>query len=325
MGCIFLEPVQVHLQIRIFIDAMKKIDTRSMAKRLFSTLLLWGIVAAVLLSGQVLLVVGTVIVLTVLGAVEYVMITRSTPGHKRRLGSFAIAVIYLLWLAYDLVSTNNNDEIIHKQNDFSPEMICLLLTLFVAFLMTLWKEIRGMDSINAVATNVLGFIYIPILFGGFMMRLAFLPPVTAVSSPEISGVWLLLFVAIVTKFTDMGAYLTGTLFGSTKMIKHISPGKTWEGTIGSFAVAQGGAFGVWFLAGDRLDWMGAWWNILILGVLISIAAIIGDLAESILKRSVETKDSGGMLPGIGGVLDLIDSICFAAPVAYFYLYFTAIH
>ena len=67
--------------------------------------------------------------------------------------------------------------------------------------------------------------------------------------------------------------------------------------------------------------MGDWWHIAILSVLISISAIIGDLAESILKRSVQTKDSGGMLPGIGGVLDLIDSICFSAPVTFFYLYY----
>jgi len=133
---------------------------------------------------------------------------------------------------------------------------------------------------------------------------------------------LILFVAVVTKFTDMGAYLTGTLFGSTKMVKHISPAKTWEGTLGSFLVAQAGAFGIWFLAGERLAWMGSWWNISILTIIISVAAIIGDLAESILKRSVDAKDSGNMLPGIGGVLDLIDSICFAAPAAYLFLMFT---
>jgi len=70
--------------------------------------------------------------------------------------------------------------------------------------------------------------------------------------------------------------------------------------------------------------MGDWWSIALLGVIISIAAIIGDLAESILKRSFETKDSGAMLPGIGGILDLIDSICFSAPAAYLYLLFTAV-
>jgi len=108
------------------------------------------------------------------------------------------------------------------------------------------------------------------------------------------------------------------------MVKHISPAKTWEGTLGSFLIAQLGAFGVWYCAGEDLAWMGEWWNIMILGVIISVAAIVGDLAESILKRSVEVKDSGATLPGIGGVLDLIDSICFSAPAAYLYLIFTAL-
>jgi len=295
-----------------------------MAKRLFSSLLLWGIVAGVFLSKQAIAMVALIAVLAVLGAIEYIRITRSTPGHNRRIGGILISVFYLGWLAVDLLTLDSENLRTQRLTGFTPEMIGLLATLFMAFLFSLWKEIKGMDSINAVATSILGYIYAPVLFGGFMMRLAFLPPVTEASSPELSGAWLLLFVAVVTKFTDMGAYLTGTLFGSTKMVKHISPAKTWEGTLGSFAVAQAGAFGVCFLAGERLAWMGDWWSIALLGVIISIAAIIGDLAESILKRSFETKDSGAMLPGIGGILDLIDSICFSAPAAYLYLLFTAV-
>lgn len=302
----------------------KKIDSRSMAKRLFSTLLLWGIVAGAFFCRQVGAVLALVMILTILGSIEYVRITRSTPGHQRRIGGFVISIIYLVWLATDLLNLTGYSEEGRalRLTGFSHEMLGLLATTFLVFIQSLRFEIKRMDSVNAISTSILGYIYVPVLFGGFMMRLIFLPPITEHSSPELSGAWLLLFVAVVTKFTDMGAYLTGTLFGSTKMIKHISPAKTWEGTIGSFLVAQAGAFGIWFLAGERLSWMGEWWSISILAVIISVAAIIGDLAESILKRSVAAKDSGSMLPGIGGILDLIDSICFAAPAAYLYLLYT---
>ena len=299
----------------------KKIDIRSMAKRLFSSLLMWGIVAAVFFSREICAVALTVVVLAVLGNIDYIRITKSAPGHKMRWGTFIISICYMGWLAWDLFDFNSSDslnsELSQRFLSFTPEIVGLLLAVLLVFVLSLFREIKGLDSINAVGLSILGYIFVPVLFGGFMLRLIFLPP-----SPEVSGVWLLLFVAVVTKFTDMGAYLSGTLFGKTKMVKHISPGKTWEGAIGSFLVAQIGAFTVCYLAGERLAWMGDWKSIMLLSIIISIAAIIGDLAESVLKRSVEVKDSGDVLPGIGGMLDLIDSICFSAPVAYFYLLIT---
>ena len=298
----------------------KAIDLNAMLKRLMSTIVLWAIVAGVFVSKQIGAILALIIVLAILGTIEYNRITREAPGSQRRWGAFFISVVYMIWLALDLLGVSHGSwgetEKTQQFLTFTCEMVGLMGTLFLAFFMSLNREVKGLDSINAVSLSLLGYVYVPVLFGGFMMRMVFLPPV-----PEQSGAWLLLFIAIVTKFTDMGAYLSGTLFGRHKMVKHISPGKTWEGAIGAFLVAQVGAFSVWHLAGERLEWMGSWQNIMVLGVIISVAAIIGDLAESILKRSVEVKDSGDTLPGIGGVLDLIDSLCFAAPAAYLYLLF----
>ena len=125
---------------------------------------------------------------------------------------------------------------------------------------------------------------------------------------------------VVTKFTDMGAYITGTLIGKHKMIPHISPGKTWQGFGGAIFFAVLGGFIVYWLFPDGRSAMltplahhrprhraGAGWP------------IVGDLAESVLKRSLEVKDSGNFLPGIGGALDLIDSLLFTGPIFYFYL------
>jgi phosphatidate cytidylyltransferase len=133
------------------------------------------------------------------------------------------------------------------------------------------------------------------------------------------GQWLMLMVICATKFTDMGAYAVGSLLGKNKMIAHISPGKTWEGFFGALLVSQLGIFLVKWIAGDYLDWLPSNWVLIVLGLVIALGAVAGDLAESLLKRSLAAKDSGHLLPGIGGILDLIDSICFTAPLAFVFL------
>ena len=127
----------------------------------------------------------------------------------------------------------------------------------------------------------------------------------------------MLYCIVVTKFSDMGAYVVGTLCGKHLLIPHISPKKTWEGFFGALAFSILGSYGTLYLAGDRLHYLNAM-HAGILGVLLGLAAIIGDLSESVIKRSTDTKDSGNMLPGIGGVLDLIDSLLFTAPLLFFY-------
>lgn len=107
---------------------------------------------------------------------------------------------------------------------------------------------------------------------------------------------------------DTFAYLWGQLLGRHKMIERISPGKTWEGTIGGVVTT----FGVSFLVRDvLLKEQGATW--LVLGALVPLVATLGDLFESLLKRTAGVKDSGAILPGHGGFLDRFDSLLFVAP------------
>ena len=117
----------------------------------------------------------------------------------------------------------------------------------------------------------------------------------------------------------MGAYITGSLIGKHKMIPHVSPGKTWEGFGGGLFFAQVAGFGLYLCFPQHLAILGGPMHVAILGVLLAVLAVVGDLAESVVKRSLHAKDSGQMLPGIGGSLDLIDSICFTAPALYFYI------
>lgn len=168
--------------------------------------------------------------------------------------------------------------------------------------------------------NVLGFIYIAYLFN-FTAELVFMIP-RANAVPGVvgdHGAYLLLWLVAVTKFSDMGAYVTGSIIGRHKMIPHVSPGKTWEGIGGALLFSQLAASGLYAAFPTQLAFFGGWAHVIILGFLLSILAVIGDLAESVVKRALNAKDSGRMLPGIGGALDLIDSVCFTAPALVIYL------
>ena len=115
---------------------------------------------------------------------------------------------------------------------------------------------------------------------------------------------------------DTGAYLVGSKFGRTKLFERHSPKKTWEGFIGGIVITIGIA-----LILDNFFTEEPLQNLIWMAVLISVFGTIGDLIESMLKRSLNVKDSGGILPGHGGLLDRFDGLLMAAPIVYAYLYF----
>src|SRR5207249_239501 len=109
-----------------------------------------------------------------------------------------------------------------------------------------------------------------------------------------------------------------TVFGRHLMVPHISGKKTWEGFFGAIVFALLCSLGLFKLMPGHLSALN-WTHATILGVLLGLGAVLGDLAESIIKRSTDVKDSGNLLPGIGGALDLLDSLLFTAPLLFFYL------
>ncbi len=142
------------------------------------------------------------------------------------------------------------------------------------------------------------------------------------------GTALLLFLLLCVWCGDIAALYIGRNFGRRKLAPTISPNKTWEGSVASVlgSVAFGMALillGDWFSAHNstftRLHTTWPWWSFALLAILLNVAAQIGDLAESALKRGAGVKDSGTLLPGHGGVLDRIDALLFAAPVLWFVL------
>jgi phosphatidate cytidylyltransferase len=121
----------------------------------------------------------------------------------------------------------------------------------------------------------------------------------------------ILMMLLVVKFTDIGAYFGGRSLGKHKLIPWLSPGKTWEGLIcGIITASFMGA-----LCAPRVSQL-VWWKAMIFGGVIGGIGQLGDLLESMMKRDAEVKDSGSLVPGFGGILDIIDSPLLAAPFAY---------
>jgi phosphatidate cytidylyltransferase len=131
--------------------------------------------------------------------------------------------------------------------------------------------------------------------------------------PLPRGVWWLLVALIGVWSFDSAAFFVGRFLGRHKLAPRISPGKTWEGTLGGLA------FSILVSLLITVEPLGVPWYLAIsLGVLIAIAAVLGDLAESLIKRQTNVKDSGQIMPGHGGILDRIDSMLFVLIVVYLF-------
>jgi len=193
--------------------------------------------------------------------------------------------------------------------------LAVAMLVMLVVLDRLRSPIEGFRTLDEIAATIFGFVYCVLLFG-FVAKIMVLPLETVAGGP--AAAFYLVYLVAVTKLTDMGAYIVGSLIGRDKMAPHVSPGKTWQGFGGAMAFAVAGSYALYFLMGDQIPLITPL-HAGIVAVLLALVAVLGDLAESILKRSLEAKDSGSVMPGIGGFLDLIDSVIFTAPLFYLYL------
>ena len=130
--------------------------------------------------------------------------------------------------------------------------------------------------------------------------------------------WVYLAIFIIFA-NDTGAFFIGRKWGKHNLTPTISPGKTWEGAIGGLASATLGAIIVMTILNLISPFALKYWQIILLGFLVSLFAQLGDLVESLLKRNMGVKDSGKLLPGHGGILDRFDSLIFVGPAVYYYV------
>ena len=168
----------------------------------------------------------------------------------------------------------------------------------------------GAHVMPRVAATILGIVYVGVL-GSFLAQLRFL------HGPD-HGLFALALVVGATKGTDIGAYTFGKLFGRHLMTPRLSPKKTWEGAAGGLIFSVAIVTGLCFLELGVTGQMTlpAWPGRLAFALGVSVAGQIGDLAESMLKREAGVKDASSIIPGFGGVLDLLDSLMLAAPAGW---------
>ena len=197
------------------------------------------------------------------------------------------------------------------------ENIVLVVFLFGVIGRQMFRPTGKQAPLEAMAYTLFGLLYVVWLFN-FMTKIIYVVPRTPQGAT--TGQFYVVYLVAVTKLSDTGAYFVGSRIGRHQMMPHISPSKTWEGFFGSLVFSTAASCLLIFLMPKHLAWLNLFHG-MILGLLIGVAAVVGDLGESILKRSTGVKDSGALLPGIGGVLDLIDSLLFTAPLLYFYLRF----
>lgn len=179
-----------------------------------------------------------------------------------------------------------------------------LLFIVLALLFLIVMQFRRRQSsgvIVGISTTIFGLLYVS-WFLSFLIKIRYLE----------RGIGLLAAVLLITKLGDIGAYIVGTYLGKTPLIPRISPKKSIEGSVGGLIFSISAAL----VCRPFLNL--SYHHLIFLGAFLGILGQLGDLSESLMKRDCQVKDSGNIIPGMGGVLDLIDSLLFSAPAFYFY-------
>ena len=180
-----------------------------------------------------------------------------------------------------------------------------LLFMVLAFLFLILMQFKRRSNTGAIAdisTTIFGILYIS-WFLSFLIKIRYMP----------GGIGLLAAVLLITKSGDIGAYLVGMRFGKTPFMSRISPKKSAEGAIGGLI------FSVLAALVSKPFLNLSYVHLVLIGIGLGILAQLGDLSESLIKRDCRVKDSGRVLPGLGGFLDVMDSLLFSAPSFYFYM------
>jgi len=208
-------------------------------------------------------------------------------------------------------------ELVYLQKGFrysdALNTLCILLAVIGVLARTVFEKPHA-TPVATAALTLFGFFYIPFLFH-FLLKI-----IMGSGMGHLDGIFLAIYLVAVTKCTDIGAYVIGSLVGRHKLSPRISPKKTWEGCAGGVLLSLAVSVVLVKYYPDHLrpiTLLHAW----VLGLLLPAISVVGDLAESVIKRDSQSKDSGAIIPGIGGSLDLIDSLLFTGPLLYSYLTF----
>jgi phosphatidate cytidylyltransferase len=208
-------------------------------------------------------------------------------------GLLALGLILLPWLLRPYVTLEGR----------GFYLIPLWILLFSFF----WSNRPLKEMVVSVSVTFFGAVYFG-YFGSYFFRLRELP----------DGAWHLFWLFAATWAYDTGGYFIGTHWGRHRLAPHVSPHKSWEGCAGGFILTTITLLLLWKFS-LHFSQIYSLFEVLALSLLLSVFGQLGDLMESVIKRSLSAKDSGSFLPGHGGVFDRIDSLLFNAPILFYYL------
>ena len=283
---------------------------RVFLRRLITTVILWTVILAALFSSNPLISNGVFILIMIFlataGLAEFYGLV-----ERRNLVCFKWCGLLggvLLMVGTFLHATGHLGiyDSPARANDFETGFLILFV---LGLCVRQFVSRSNTAGILAISTTLFGLMYVPWLLN-FIQKINFFP--------GVDGKFYVLYFVLVTKFSDTGAYAVGSLIGRHKMIPRISPGKTWEGLGGAIFLSTVASLVFVHFFCDKMAGMN-WRHAMVLGVLLGSTAVVGDLIESLFKREAGVKDSGRLFPGIGGILDLLDSLLFNAPIMYLYL------
>jgi len=256
-------------------------------KRIISSAVLISIISAVIFLDWLCALVVTLFI--VVGLYEYFVMLEKKGINIYKYFGIGMGTIIPLSIMFRFEPTK------------SWELLFIVLALFFLLLMQ-FKRRDSSGVIVDISTTLFGILYVSWFFS-FMIKIRYL----------YGGLGFLAVLLLITKLGDIGAYLVGSRWGRQPLMPHISPKKTIEGALGGLLFSVLGAL----VSKPFLPF--GYGQLLLIAIGLGILGQLGDLSESLLKRDCQIKDSGSIFPGMGGVLDQIDSLLFTAPVFYFYL------
>jgi phosphatidate cytidylyltransferase len=228
----------------------------------------------------------------------YRLVTNSGKGHP---------LIYfgLLWALALVLSPHYQNFSVLLNVDVLPLAMTLPIVISLIWLL---RRSPQEEAFRSWAWTVAGVLYVGWMLS-YWLNLRILEDV---------GNWV--YLALFTTFAnDTGAFFVGRAWGKHPLVSAISPGKTWEGALGGLLSAIAAAVIVFIILNLFSPFPLRYWQVILLGFLVSLSAQFGDLVESLLKRNMGVKESGKLLPGHGGALDRLDSLIFVGAVVYYYV------
>ncbi len=271
-----------------------------MAHRILSTVLLWALVVGSLVVFRTTGGVALITLISVLTLREFYKLMQGS-GLKPfdKLGMTFGALITLAP---------------YLEIHFGWPATHALAFAVIVFSVRILGERDPENRVEALAATLFGLVYVAAMLQ-YLVRIV--TPLPGDGIDATGRLLLFVWLVAVSKFCDVGALLTGLAIGKHQMSPRISPKKTWEGAVGGVIVSMGvGAFVAW-LARDHFPARLTPLFAALIAAPIAMTAIVSDLIESVIKRRATIKDSGGIIPGIGGVFDVSDSLILTAPLGYF--------